>query len=72
MSRLDARYYRDEARKCQEAAARARDRATQDYWLEAERCWFILANQAELVTMLAPSKTFPADGSRSKARLLLS
>jgi hypothetical protein len=50
MSRLDAEYYLDEARKCEAAAAKAQDRATKEYWLESARCWLTLANQAHIKT----------------------
>ena len=59
MSRLDAEYYREEAKRCREAAEQARDRATKEHWLEAERCWITLANQAELVTALGALTTKP-------------
>jgi hypothetical protein len=37
---------------------KARDRAAKEHWLEGERCWITLANQAELVAALnAFSKT---------------
>lgn len=52
MSRLDAQYYREEAKSCREAAERTRDRTTKEHWLEAERCWITLANQADVVTAL--------------------
>jgi hypothetical protein len=50
MRRLDAQHYRDEAKRCREAAAQAKDSSTREHWLEAERCWIELANKAELVT----------------------
>jgi len=50
MQRLDAEHYREEAKKCREAAGEAEDQAAKEHWLEAERCWLALANQAELVT----------------------
>ena len=49
MNALDAPYYRAEAKRCHESAAQARDPATKEYWLNSERCWIKLANQAELV-----------------------
>ena len=52
MNRLDAQYYRAEAKRCQEAAAQARDASTKEHWLEGQRCWIKLANQAELVATL--------------------
>jgi uncharacterized alpha-E superfamily protein len=52
MRRLDAQYYRDEAKRCREAAAQAKDSFTREHWLEAERCWIELANKAELVATL--------------------
>jgi hypothetical protein len=63
MSGLDAQHYRDEATKCQELAAQARDAATKEYWLEAARRWLTLANQADMATAFSPSlnKRQPSD-----------
>ena len=36
------------------SAAQARDPATKEYWLNSERCWLKLANQAELVAAKPP------------------
>jgi hypothetical protein len=57
MNGLDAPYYRAEAKRCQESAAQARDPATKEYWLNSERCWLKLANQAELVAANAHPKS---------------
>jgi hypothetical protein len=61
MKRLDARHYRDEAQKCREAAARAKDSSTREHWLEAERCWIELANKAELVATFNAVAKKPTD-----------
>jgi uncharacterized alpha-E superfamily protein len=53
---MDGPYYRAEAKRCQVAAAQARDPATKEYWLNSERCWLKLANQAELVAANALPK----------------
>ena len=54
LSGMNAPYYRAEAKRCQETAAQARDPATKEYWLNSERCWLKLANQAELVAAKPP------------------
>ena len=51
---MNAPYYRAEAKRCQDAAAQARDPATKEYWLNSEKCWLKLANQAELVAAKPP------------------
>jgi hypothetical protein len=51
-SSLNAEYYRNEAKRCREAAAEAKDGASEERWLKAERRWLTLANQAELVSAL--------------------
>ena len=54
MSRLNAKYYLEEAKKCEGEAAKARDAPTKEYWLEAARCWLTLANQAHIEAALGP------------------
>jgi uncharacterized alpha-E superfamily protein len=66
MNELDAPYYRAEAKRCQESAAQARDPATKEYWLNSERCWIKLANQAELVA--ADAGKVPTQAPTKKAR----
>jgi len=63
---MNAPYYRAEAKRCQEAAAQARDPTTKEYWLNSERCWLKLANQAELVAAKRPKS--PDLGPTKKAR----
>jgi uncharacterized alpha-E superfamily protein len=48
MSGLDAKFYRHESKKCEKAAAQARDAFTKEYWIEAARRWLTLANQADI------------------------
>ena len=68
MNGLDAPYYRAEAKRCQEAAAQARDPATKEYWLKSERCWIKLANQAELVADLNALPKIPTQAPQKKPR----
>ena len=68
MNGLDAPYYRAEAKRCQEAAAQARDPATKEYWLKSERCWIKLANQAELVADLNPLPKVPTPQKKASER----
>jgi hypothetical protein len=67
MNGLDAPYYRAEAKRCQEAAAQARDPAAKEYWLKSERCWIKLANQAELVADLNALPKIPTQAPQKKA-----
>jgi hypothetical protein len=54
MQPSDAKHYRAEARKCREAAVRAKDSVARLHWQQAERYWLTLANQAEVrVNLLA-------------------
>ena len=68
MNGLDGQYYREEAKRCQEAAAKARDPATKEYWLKSERCWIKLANQAELMSPLDAVPKVPTQAPQKKPR----
>jgi hypothetical protein len=58
MKHLNADYYRREADKCRMAAALAKG-ARKQRWLKIATCWTILANQAELATLLLEMKKKP-------------
>jgi hypothetical protein len=54
MKPSDVKHCRAEARKCREAAVRAKDSVASLHWQQAERYWLTLANQAEVrVNLLA-------------------
>jgi hypothetical protein len=48
--------YLHRTQECRKAAERARDYATRHYLEDAARCWFTLANQAEIAAEFSPSK----------------
>ena len=56
MNGLHAKFYQHESKKCEKAAARARDAFTKEYWIESARRWLTLANQADMVTMLSKKR----------------
>jgi hypothetical protein len=51
---LDAKYYRQRAAKCREAAELATDEESRTHWNAAASRWLKLANQAEIVAGLLP------------------
>lgn len=56
VNRVASAYCLQQAEKCREEAARARDDDIRAYWKEAERCWRAVAQQVEARTWPFVSK----------------
>ena len=67
-NRQDAAHHRIEAAKCHQAAIGAKDSASRLYWEQAERCWLMLANQAEVALNLLSGRN-GTHGRNGPARL---
>ena len=68
-------YSIQQAEKCREEAARARDDDIRAYWKEAERCWLALAQgtfssgQSDRVTVVVQDGDIASDAAQTRTTM---